>query len=262
MIFFLHIPKTAGTTFYEVVSANHVSFLKPKIENSPVDFLKSKINHKLTAIRLPGGYESAPQALGIIEKLPLKTLNSISFIGGHVGFGFHESLDINIEYISFIRNPRERLFSDYREHCKKGRYFYEKLKADNFNFNTYLSVLKEERMDNILTRQLAGPYDFFLKSRTPVDDRLFDRAKQNVKAISFFEMEGFDGALVYMKRQFGWKKTKYSIKNQSISQKINIDVNENLLAEVIEYDLKLYSDIKSVQETSKRRRLFGLKLWC
>lgn len=251
MIFFLHIPKTAGTTFYDVVKLNHNSFLKPKIESFPLDYLKSSIKNKDTAIRLPGGYESAPQTLQIIEKLPLKFLNHISFIGGHVGFGFHEKLDVNIEYITFIRDPRERLFSDYREHCKAGRYFYDKLKADNFNFNLYLSALKEERMDNILTRQLAGPYNYFLKQRTPVDDELLKLAIKNSKMITFFEMESFDGALVYMKKRFGWGKTKYQIKNHSIAQKIDLEIDENLLNEIIKYDLKLYSEITPIKETSK-----------
>lgn len=261
MIFFLHIPKTAGTTFYGVVRTNHNSFLKPKIENSPLDFLISSIKNKDTAIRLPGGYESAPQTLQIIEKLPSETLNNITFIGGHVGFGLHEKLNINIEYITFIRDPRERLFSDYREHCKAGRYFYDKLKADNFNFNTYLAALKEERMDNILTRQLAGPYDYFLKQRTPVDDELLKLANKNSKLITFFDMDRFDRALTYMKKRFGWKKIEYQIKNQSIAQRIDFDIDENLLSEVIKYDLKLYSKIKPIEETSKSylESLFGRK---
>ncbi len=261
MIFFLHIPKTAGTTFYEVVNANHKRFLKPKIENSPGEYLQNNIRNKNTAIRLPGGYASAPQTLQIIEKLPLMALQNISFIGGHVGFGFHNHTDLELKYISFIRNPRERIFSDYREHCKKGRYFYEKLKSEHFDFNTYLLALKEEKMDNILTRQLAGPYDFFLMERKPVDNALYERAKQNVASITFFRMEDFDRALAYLKQQFDWEKTKYIRKNESGSKNNDFDINEKLLNEIIEFDLKLYSEITPLQKTQKFhiRNLLGGK---
>lgn len=36
MIFFIHIPKTAGTSFYEIVKNNHDLYLKPKVESKPM----------------------------------------------------------------------------------------------------------------------------------------------------------------------------------------------------------------------------------
>lgn len=262
MIFFLHIPKTAGTTFYDVVKNNHVQLLKPKIEESPVNYLNTNLVFKNTAIRLPGGYESAPQTLRVIEKLSLDVLKKISFIGGHVGYGFHENCSEKIQYISFVRNPRERLISDYKEHCKKGRYFYKDLRENNFEFNTYLKAIKKNGLDNILTRQLAGPFDFFLNERKSADKALLERAKFNCESILFFELEHFDEALLYMKKQFGWKKINYQIKNQSSSINTDFEMDENLLNEIIKYDLELYAAIETIRFKRKSfvERLFGDKM--
>lgn len=261
MIFFLHIPKTAGTTFYDVVKNNHVQLLKPKIDESPIHYLNTNIGYKNTGIRLPGGYESAPQVLRIIKNLSSEVLKKIDFIGGHVGYGFHEVCTEKIQYISFVRNPRERLISDYKEHCKKGRYFYEELRENDFEFNAYLRALKRNNLDNILTRQLAGPFDFFLKERKIADNFLYEQAKFNSKNILFFEFKRFDEALFYMKKQFGWKKISYQIKNKASSRNMDFEMDENLINQLIQYDLKLYTNIESVKFIKKSiiQRLFGDK---
>lgn len=244
MIFFLHIPKTAGTTFYDVVDTNHAKLLKPKIDENPLNYFNNNLILNNCAIRLPGGYESAPQTLKIIENLSTIILKKITFIGGHVGYGFHENFPEKIQYISFIRNPRERLISDYKEHCKKGRFFYDILLKNDFQFNAYLKAVKDNNLDNILTRQLAGPFDFFLKQRRAVDNELLEIATQNCKSVVFFEMKDFNNTLLYLKYQFGWKKTSFQIKNQSNSTNMDFEIDEDLLNEIINYDLKLYASIK------------------
>jgi len=251
MIFFLHIPKTAGTTFYDVVNRNYIQLLKPKIEESPLKYLYDNLKRKKSAIRLPGGYDTAPLTLRIIENLTFDILKNIDFIGGHVGYGFHENYAGKIDYISFIRHPRERLISDYKEHCKKGRFFYNILRDNDFEFNSYLKALKANKLDNILTRQLAGPFDFFLKERIFVDDELLEKAKLNCKSILFFDIAHFDEALRYLNFHFSWKKINYQIKNQSNSVNTEFKVDENLLNEIIKYDLEIYKIIKPLRFKKK-----------
>lgn len=259
MIFFLHIPKTAGTTFYEVVKKNHAQFIKPKIEDSPLNYLNNSIIEDYSAIRLPGGYKSAPQTLRIIEGLSQSKLKNISFIGGHVGFGFHEKCIEEVIYISFVRNPLERLISDYKEHCKKGRFFYDILLKNNFNFNVYLNAVKEYKLDNIMTRQLAGPYDFFLRDGIEVGEKLLDLAKFNSESVLFFDMNNFDGALKYLSRNFGWHKQGYQPKNISPSLPYDIDINNELLKWVIQYDIELYRELKflNMKKTSWLIKFLG-----
>ena len=262
MIFFLHVPKTAGTTFYDVVKKNHEHFLKPKMEENPIFYLNSNLKNKGSALRLPGGYKTAPQMLNILLELQTpEKLANIDFIGGHVGFGFHEYISQPVSYISFLRHPKERLLSDFKEHCKEGRYFYPMLKKQNFDFKVYLELLLEYNMDNILTRQLAGPYDFFLRVRNPNDDSLYNSALANSKSIQFFEMDQFDGALKYFKKNWGWKKISYSIKNKSLQDNYDIDLDEKLVTQVISQDINIYKAISRVKidRDSFLKSIFNLK---
>lgn len=257
MLFFIHIPKTAGTTFYEVVKNNHKELLKPKVNNTPNLFLNKKIVQN-SAIRLPGGYQTAPEILKIIGNLNLNYISKIDFIGGHVGYGFHQIINQKIDYISFVRKPEDRIISDFKEHCKEGRFFYDKLKNNNFCINYYLNLLLESKLDNLFTRQTAGPYNFFLKDRKIVDRNLFEKAKKNSLNITFFTINNFNEALFYMKKKYNWKNTKYSIKNKSSLTAKEINYNFDLMKKVISYD-KLLFDYISVVNSKKFNNIQKLK---
>ncbi|WP_191859185.1 sulfotransferase family 2 domain-containing protein [Hanstruepera ponticola] len=261
MIFFIHIPKTAGTTFYEVVKKNHASFLKPKLNNlSELDL--NMLPHQ-SAIRLPGGYYSAPQTLNMM--LDSSSLDKPAFIGGHVGYGFHHAYDTTVRYISFVREPKERLISDYNEHCKPGRFFYDQLREKQFDINYYLELVLNDHLDNIMTRQIAGPYDFYLHERTEVSNKLYQRALGNMPNITFFSQENFDKALMYMFKEFKWSQLGYERKNVAKPYgTVTKNLNESLLEEVIQYDLKLFNEITVVNNSklSKIEKvLFKLKTW-
>ena len=261
MIFFIHIPKTAGTTFYEVVKKNYAGFLKPKLNKlSEIDL---KAMPYQSAIRLPGGYYSAPQTLSIM--LDNSSLDNAAFIGGHVGYGFHHVYNTRVDYISFVREPKERLISDYKEHCKPGRLFYDKLFDKQFDINFYFELVLNENLDNIMTRQIAGPYDFYLHEREQVSDELYQKALGNMHDITFFSQKNFDKALMYMSKEFNWNHLGYKRKNVAKPYGAVTDhINESLLEEVIQYDLKLYNEVAVVNSSklSKIEKvLFKLKTW-
>jgi len=263
MIFFLHIPKTAGTTFYDIVKENYPQYLKPKIEDKSYLTIADKlVKYKNTAIRLPGGYFSSQEVLSYIIKLPIELKQNIGFIGGHVGYGMHLKLGLEVNYISFARNPKDRILSDFKEHCKPGRFFYKDLQKNNFQFNEYLKLLKEANMDNLLTRQLAGPYNFFEKERKNVTDVLFNDAIKNLKDITFFNIKNFEESIFHMSKMFNWNKLNYKIQNKSSVAKNEIYIDEQLLDEIIKFDLKLFNQINfaNVSElTFFQKILFKIK---
>jgi hypothetical protein len=250
MICFIHIPKTAGTTFYDIVKNNHKAFLKPKVEDFPNQYLKDNIVHKC-AVRLPGGYLTAPAVTDIIINQDDKYLENIKFIGGHIGFGIHEKILTNVNYISFLRDPKERLFSDFKEHNKPGRFFYEKLKLKNFDFNHYLELLLDHNLDNIITRQIAGPYNFF-NQNIQLDSNHLDRAKQNSRKITFFDINKFNNSLYKLKKDFGWRNFRYTRKNTSTMQS-NIEYDSTLLDEVLKYDNQLFNFINFYDISNESR---------
>ena len=261
MIFFIHIPKTAGTTFYDVVKNNFDSFLKPKIEKFGGNSIKIPEGNSIS-IRLPGGYKSAPTILNEIANRDDLINKNIDFIGGHVGYGFHDIINTKITYISFIRNPKDRIVSDYFEQCKKGKHYYKLLESKNFNINYYLETLLKDKLDNIMTRQLAGPYDFYLNKRGTLSELNLKEAIKNSNNITFFDMDNFDGALKYISKEFGWSKLSYIKKNISNKKNADLSIDKSLMNEVIKYDLLLYDNINSVNRSKMpkyEKLLFKLK---
>ncbi|UKM63650.1 sulfotransferase family 2 domain-containing protein [Flavobacteriaceae bacterium GSB9] len=243
MIVFIHIPKTAGTTFYSVVKNNYNSFLRPKIDREPVNYLVQNLKGNNISLRLPGGYTSAPQMIKVLEEHFADKLNEVSFIGGHIGYGLHKLTSKDIKYITFIRDPKSRLISDFKEHHKPGRFFYEDLKKNGFRLNDYLKLLKEMRLDNIMTRQLAGPYDYFLLNRSTVSESMLNMAIGNSMKVDVYKMENFDEALYLMKKNMGWKSLKYTEHNISKQTMIDLEFDSDLLNDVIKFDLILYKEL-------------------
>jgi hypothetical protein len=82
---FLHIPKTGGTSFIDVIEQNF------------------KKNHEV--FRFPRGVE------------PKHGWEPVEFIHGHFPYGFHKIKECfpgrKIVYFTFLRNPIERLWSHY-----------------------------------------------------------------------------------------------------------------------------------------------------
>ncbi|MCF1191232.1 sulfotransferase family 2 domain-containing protein [Mangrovimonas sp. AS39] len=258
MIFFLHIPKTAGTTFYDLVKLNYNGLLKPKIDEKPSIYLKKQLDKcNTSAIRLPGDYFSSPKILDEISKLSFENKKRINFIGGHVGYGFHEKFELPLDYISFIREPQERLISDFYEHHKEGRYFYKELKACGFQFNAYLEILLKNNFDNWMTRMLSGPYNVFENTREPLKMLDFENAIINSKNVRFFNINDFEKSLIFFYQNYNWKKFKYTLRNKSLLEKRELTIDRELLNEALKYDRLLFKTIRQekVEFTSLYKRL-------
>lgn len=244
MVFFLHTPKCAGTSFYEYVKRNHSSYLKPKLATDSTEVSGLEVTHNNTAIRLPGGYEDAALMAKKIIELDRATQSKISFIGGHVGFGFHEFIQTEVDYISFVRDPRSRVISDFQEHCKKGRHFYKDLARNGFQINKYLELLIEHNLDNFFTRQLSGTFDFYLSDRKNISNSEIVNALENSKMVDFFPVTDYNEAMYYFKLQYGWERLYFKKKNVAIKTNLPIDYNHNLMNEVTKFDYQLLENIK------------------
>ena len=90
-LIFMHIPKCGGTTFNNILD---------KIYLSEETFdIKQKLNTRLN--------------IEDFINLKVQEKDRIKLLKGHMQFGLHSYFSASSEYITFLRNPIERIISYY-----------------------------------------------------------------------------------------------------------------------------------------------------
>lgn len=148
MLIFVHIPKTAGTTFKHLLGNAGIKPNEVIIVNS--DEFNIKHNNRCG---LPGSVSVNPGS-------------SIKIITGH--FSATRILSIlppnsnNIELISWVRNPIQRMISNYHYYLKGGTYFGERSlssrKYDIIDIKTYCTHVDK---NNTLSQFIDIPIEKF-----------------------------------------------------------------------------------------------------
>jgi Galactose-3-O-sulfotransferase len=181
---FIHIPKTAGSTFAAVLRDNFAGGV-----------------HNLGNVYMgSGGFH--PRTLGRLRDAPALRTRGIEVLTGHLPFAVRERLAADTRYITFLRDPIERTLSQYHGLLKPNR--RRSLPGDG----SLEAVLSDGEVifDNLQTRMLsdvAEPCD--------VDDRMLEQAKHNLRSgfTAFGLAERFDESLVLFKRLLGLRTIVY-----------------------------------------------------
>lgn len=100
VIIFNHIPKTGGTSL--------IAFFQSLLGKERC-FRHSTRDGKTDTYSPP------------IESLPASRLAELGFVAGHFEYGHHKRFVAPVKYISVMRDPIERLVSDYNFNRKSGR---------------------------------------------------------------------------------------------------------------------------------------------
>jgi len=182
MIFSLHIPKTAGTTFQFI------------LENS-LGIRHCHLGHL--------GYKVADQRDFDFARKFFPWMRSIA---GHNLVDPMRFIAPDPFYITFLREPIARSFSEYQDNVTRGN---RKL--------TFEAMLRaDEAMTNIQVKRVAGKADL-------------DRAKRNLEKFSFVGLtENFDlslhmlGKICPIKLNYGYKR-KVTARDNSIRKSLEAD---------------------------------------
>jgi hypothetical protein len=216
-IIFQHIPKTAGTSI--------------------ASLLKKQFSEEHSFICGKDG------VLNDFIALNQKDRNSIKLMIGHVDFGIHDYFDDASSYITFLREPVDRVLSHYyfiRSH-RKHRYHQYACRND---IQSFIKSGIRPRMNNCMTRMISGiSPDYHCCS----EEMLF-LAKENIKSHYLFVgfLANIKESLNDFNRLMGWKTCHLPVLNVTPGRPAKEVASAETIGLITEYnqlDIRLYDDL-------------------
>lgn len=224
MFVFLHIPKAAGTTFREIISAE----INPRKRLSLDDISR-------------------------IAYAPDEWLNSHDFISGHFGVSLLSRLHSGCQVITMLRNPVARTISQYK--------YFKELSERDTDFNTYAALLRDRSLKEILsdpddvvinslfrntqTWALVSDYQHHFRNHLMSDDEALAIAKESLEKMDFFGLvEAMEDSLAGLNALFGWNiriKEAASVKSNPTGWQEDCEGLRDVILENNQLDLALYN---------------------
>jgi hypothetical protein len=188
-LIFLHVPKSAGSTLQVIF----------------------RRQHKRDALFVDG---NNPDLNLIREKLGSK--NNIRLCFGHMDFGMHDVIGQKYKYATIIRDPIERVISQYYYVKRQPKHHLHSIafKENNFSLSEYVGSGLSTELNNGQVRILIGAGGFHKDSYTKYDipfgkcePWMLEEAKLNIEKhfVLCGLQESFDESLVLMKKELGWR---------------------------------------------------------
>ena len=216
VLLFLHLPRAGGTTLTEVL-------------------LRQYPAEAVYLIHSGRAAESMERfaALGDAEKARYR------LIRGHMLFGLHEAVPGESTYMTFFRDPVDRVISHYMLEIKRGKlpkmdtpaaqlaHFVEHCETRNYMLNLQTRFLAGDR-----SSLLGDSYDPVAFAGT--QDGWLDLALSHLE--NHFQVYGlterFDESLLLLQRRFGWRSVYYRRLNTSENRLRRADLPAATLARI------------------------------
>jgi len=217
---FVHIPKTAGSSFRELLQ---------------------EIYPRKRCVLI---YSHEPDHLDALRK----EVERADAICGHVSFGIHEFYGIEARYVTFVRHPVDRVISLYRHQAREPGSEYHQLIARDMTLKDLLRSEQYPQFNNHMVRIIAG-----LPDSEPAHDRhLLERAEANLDLHFDFVglTERFDESVALLGKTLGWTALP-SIPRLNVDPDWgSVTVDEETRTEIVRFnalDLALYDSVVSEQ---------------
>jgi hypothetical protein len=201
-LIFLHLPKTAGSTLRRILERQYGS-------DAVLGLYESTFGDEVATL--------TPEQMG-----------STRVIAGHFYFGVHEHLSGPWSYLTFLREPVERVVSHYHFVRRQPEHYLHEA-ALAMSLPEYVRFCGEAEPNNDQTRLLAGAA--MASADGTSAPAMLPAAKRNLDSHAAVGLtEAFDASLVLMRRVFGWGRPFYVRQNvreqRSGSQSVPADERE------------------------------------
>ena len=194
----LHMPKTGGSSFKSILE---------KVYGSGYLYL-----------------EGVNTVESLWNKIKYLDLASISCISGHFPFGIHTHFpdSINCKYITFLRDPIERLMSMWNFNMRTFTNVDSSYLMDTNNFMIWIQGNGRAFTDNGMVRVLSNMQEAFVDPIvTMVSNDDLEKAKENLSSFYFIgTTETFDLSLERLSKKLNWEKVPYQDKIYSYPDRL------------------------------------------
>jgi hypothetical protein len=198
---FLHIPKTAGTSFLDCLERLYPGEQFVFSGDLPVD-------------------------LDNYRKLDPTIRDRITLFAGHAPRVTGEEAIDALPTVTFLRHPISRVMS-FCQHVSEGKspYLVEAFPPEAFDLDAFLASENVE-LSNLQTRMLLGHGSYELPDTDP--DALAARAVRVLRddITCFGIVEHFDLSLIMFRRTFGWKRVLWRRLNRQGSRRIRFSAEQ------------------------------------
>jgi len=209
-LLFIHIPKTAGTTFQTVLSRVYSQVSACSVYPCWDDAKEQILGHQWGA--------------------------KLALMGGHFSYGLHATPDLQpllmekAHYITFLRDPVARVVSQFNHVVYGGDLAHSEIAAE---YPTIEKFLEHPWARDLQAKFLLGFY-------YPIDDDL-EAAVRAGKALLRDKIEvvglteRFDESLILLAEAFGWDLPTYTSENRAEDRERKLrveDLDESVIARI------------------------------
>jgi len=219
VLIFVHLPKCGGTTLNRLLEWEYGLFDVFVVDGR---FYRWSYNKLI--------------------KTDMAKFSQMRVFRGHMPFGIHRLLDRPVTYMTVVRDPIDRLISEY--YYRKGRWQHQ-YEDHQMKRQTLEEYITKNPQQNLQTKLLAGQvknYDFLAER---CDATTLEVAKENLER--YFSLVGlterFEQSLALAKLAYGWEIRRYTnfrVNPGRPSKDKLSDAIKSLIAEHNHLDVELY----------------------
>ena len=225
---FVHMPKAGGSTLQEIIQRQYALTETLNIVGESV----ASVQRSVDQLRLK----------------PEQERGRIACVKGHVPFGIHQWLPRTPRYITMLRDPVQRLVSDYFFTLNTPRHInFEQMQHDRLSLEEFVALRHEQGLCDIYCRLLGdvSSWDRLADSPPALPPGALDTAKSNMER--YFAVVGvterFDESLLLMQKELGWRDVYYERANVTPDKPAQVDLTEKALEVICQHngqDIILY----------------------